>query len=290
LEVAFPDPDERRSVISYHRLPRKFGSVEYQPSEEELAAFFGKYANALDAAEELKAHLDGLKRGARYDLELSVDENPPDVSTCDNLTGDTEMVFLLLEGERRGLEITHIAPNLGVEKGVDYRCPGGLTELEERLCRLQSAAEQFGVMIDCHSGDDLSADTRRVIGRATGGRIHFKVSPSLQVLFGKVLYDLHPELFDVWWKDALAYARREASGGSPIAEESLSQLGSGDGKPGPEKEVFHHFNFATLGRRDESNRFITRDWFYELPDDVYQEYTRRLEKFLVEIAHDVFGR
>ena len=84
-----------------------------------------------------------------------------------------------------------------------------------------------------------------------------------------------------WWEDAVDYAKREAAGGSRIASQSLTELASGDGVPDPEKAVFHHFNFATLGRRDEENRFLSREWFYELPADVYDEYTRRLEKFLV---------
>jgi hypothetical protein len=290
LEQAMPDESERRSVISYHRLGRSIGGVEYRPTEEELSGLYGKYGVALDAVIELRDHLRSLKGDVGFDLELSIDENPPEVMTCDNRTSDTELLFLLLESERRGLELTHVAPNLGVEKGVDYRCPEGLAELEERLRRQNRIAAQFGVMIDCHSGDDLSPRTRQVIGRATDGHIHFKVSPSLQVLFGQVLFDLHPDTFETWWDDAVAYAKREAEAGSSIASESLRTLASGDGRPDPGKAVFHHFNFATLGRRDEDNTFLSRQWFYGLPADVYSEYTVRLGKFLVDISSDVFGR
>ena len=290
LEQAIPDELDRRSAITYHRLGRKIGGVDYRPSEEELAGLYGKYGRALNAVIELQDHLRSLKAGVGFDLELSIDENPPEVMTCDNRTSDIELIFLLLESERRGLELSHVAPNLGVEKGMDYRCPEGLVELEDRLRRQNRIVEQFGVMIDCHSGDDLSQRTRQVIGRATDGHIHFKVSPSLQVLFGQVLFDLHPDTFETWWDDAVAYAQREAEAGSPIADESLRKLGTGDGRPDPRKAVFHHFNFATLGRRDEENKFLTRDWFYELPSDVYSEYTVRLGKFLVDISYDVFAR
>ncbi len=288
LERVVPDAGQRQSVLRYHQQGRRIGGVEYKPTEEELAGLLGKHNRALEAAAHVRDHIRALKGDGRFDFELSIDENPADVRTCENLTSEVEMIFLLLEGERRGLELTHIAPNLGVEKGVDYRCPGGLDELGERLRRLIGIAGQFGVMIDCHSGDDLSQETRRVIGDASSGYIHFKVSPALQVLFGHVLFELHSDLFRIWWDDALAYARREAEEGSAVAAESLRELASGDGLPDPTKAVFHHFNFATLGRRDEENRFISRDWFYSLPGAVYEEYTRRLELFLVEIARDVF--
>lgn len=45
------------------------------------------------------------------------------------------------------------------------------------------------LMLDCHSGDDLKSPTRKVFGRATHGNIHFKISPSLQVMFGETLGD-----------------------------------------------------------------------------------------------------
>ena len=72
-------------------------------------------------------------------------------------------------------------------------------------------------MADFHSGDDLSAAARQAIGRATGGRNHFKVSPNLQLLFAEVLAEHHPDLFRRWWQDALAYAQREAAAGSAFA-------------------------------------------------------------------------
>ena len=289
FERVLPDTDERRGVVQFHRIGRRVAGVEYRPDEEELAGLYGKYGQALDAAEELHRHIVSLKKGEPFDLELSIDENPPEVNTCENLTSVTELLFLLLESDRRGIPFSHIAPNLGVEKGIDYRCGGGLDELGSRLEVLHRIATCFGVMIDCHSGDDLSAETRRAIGRATDGRIHFKISPSLQVLFGKTLFDLDPESFQYWWNDTLAYAKAEAAQGSAIAASALRELNKGNGRPDPVQPVFHHFSFGTLGKRNDENRFISREWFYELPGEIYDEYTKRVESFLLEVAGDVFG-
>ncbi len=176
------------------------------------AALEGKYRLALDAVEALYATLRQLKGAAPFDLELSIDEHPPEVNTFDCLTTPEELRFVLLEMQRRRIPLTHVAPNLGVQKGVDFRGPDGQAGLEARTRELSHLAQDLGVLLDVHSGDDLSAETRRTLHKATGGRLHFKVSPQLQLLFASVLADYHPELFQRWWEAARAYARREAAG------------------------------------------------------------------------------
>ena len=117
-----------------------------------------------------------------------------------------------------------MAPNFGVEKGTDYRGADGLIGFKGGARTLCGIAEEFGVMADFHSGDDLSAAARQAIGRATAGRNHFKVSPDLQLLFAEVLADHHPALFQRWSQDALAYARREAVNGSAFARTASASL------------------------------------------------------------------
>lgn len=117
--------------------------------------------------------------------------------------------------------------------------------------------------------------------------MHFKVSPSLQVLFGEVLAETAPTVFRTWWDDAEAYARREAEKGSSIAVESLKSLRDAAG-PSAASPVFHHFGFASVGRRDSENRFLMREMFYSLPSEVYDEYRIRLSRMLSEVASDIF--
>jgi len=291
LESHLPDQKSRREILDFHGRKRTIGGWEYGLSEETAGLLVGKYWRALEALGELTAHVRSLKGAVPFDLELSIDENPPEFATCDCLTGPDELVFLVLEAERRGIPLTHVAPNFGVEKGVDYRCPEGLGELETRMRQLCRIGEERDLMLDCHSGDDLSSRTRRVIGKATGGRIHFKVSPYLQVLFADVLHEMYPDRFRFWWDDALAWAGREAEAGSEFAIGCLKELESADDpSPSPHHAVFHHFNFATLGKRDEDGQFINRERFYTLPDDFYAEYSKRLEDYLCDVADDVFDR
>jgi hypothetical protein len=249
-----------------------------------------KYCTAVEVVEELSSHIQGVKAGVPFDLELSIDECPPRMAASTCLTSEAELTFLIEELNRRGVPVTHIAPNVGIVKGQDYDT-AGLVEFEQRLRRLHAIAAGHGVMLDIHSGDDLSAAGRQAIGRATGGRVHFKVSPSLQVLFGEVLAEVDPPRFRLWWEDTLAYARREAAAGSAFAERCLCEYeGSGHPAPSPHHAVFHHYNFASVGRRDEHGQFVHRESFYNLSAEFYRQYHDRVAGFLCDVADDVFGR
>ena len=145
-------------------------AMTIEPDADILGRLVGKYWEALDAMEDLTAHIAGLKDGLEFDLELSIDEHPPEIGTFDCLTTQVELAFVLLEAQRRGLPLTHVAPNFGVEKGVDYGGSDGLEGLEARIRDLVPITQDCGVMIDFHSGDDLGSATRQAIRRATQGQ------------------------------------------------------------------------------------------------------------------------
>ena len=249
-----------------------------------------KYRFALDVLEQLSNHIATIKNGAPFDLELSIDETPSGVDAFSCLTSELELKFLLRELKRRQIPVTHIAPNFGIEKEFDYRGRDGLDGLEKRIRELCQCAGEFDVLLDCHSGDDLKSETRKVVGRAAKGNIHFKISPALQIIFAEVLNELDRELFRFWWDDALDYARREAAAGSEFATHCLCQYDtSSDRIPSPSHAVFHYYGFATVGRRDDNGQFIHRHKFYELPKDFYKLYQDRVALYLSEVASDVFG-
>lgn len=249
-----------------------------------------KYNHALDAVERLVDHIVTVKEGASFDLELSIDETPSGVDTFSCLTSETELEYLLSQLQRRKIPVTHIAPNFGVEKEFDYRGSDGLNGLQNRIERLCECAGEFGAMLDCHSGDDLEPETRKVIGRAAKGNIHFKISPVLQIIFAEALNQYDPEKFRFWWDDALDYARLEARAGSDFATDCLRQYETSSDKTlSPNHAVFHYYGFATVGRRDDKGQYIHRQKFYELPEDFYELYQDRVALYLGEVANDVFG-
>jgi hypothetical protein len=253
-------------------------------------AVASKYGAALGVVAELAAYIKGLTDATPFDLELSIDECPPEMEASTCLTSEAELLFLIEELRRREVPITHIAPNVGIVKGQDYKGADGLAGFEQRIAGLQRVAQGQGIMLDFHSGDDLRSAARQAIGRATCGWNHFKVSPSLQVIFGDVLHETCPERFQFWWEDTLAYARREASAGSTFAAQCLREYEAGtDPTPAPHHAVFHHYNFASVGRRDAQGQFVHRDKFYNLPAEFYDAYRARVSRFLCEVAADVLG-
>ena len=262
--------------------------VDYDATARDAQGLLAKYRLALEVIKELSSYIQVIKGSDPFDLEVSIDECPPGMKSSACLTTPAELAFLVKELRRRGIPVSHVAPNVGIVKGQDYDA-AGLVEFEDRLRRLHAITTDCGVMLDIHSGDDLSSVARQVIGRATEGRNHFKVSPSLQVLFAQVLWEVDRERFRLWWDDTLAYARRGAVAGSEFAIRCLRQYeGSSDPAPSPHHAVFHHYCFASVGRRNRNGQFVNREKFYDLPAEFYRLYSCRVEHFLCEVAADVF--
>lgn len=282
------DQPKQHEVVVHHSQSCLNGQQQ-QLDKATPGRLVGKYWSALDAVEQLSNHIDVVKNGDPFDLELSIDETPSGMGTFTCLTTGAELMFLVRELQRRQIPVTHIAPNVGIEKELDYRGRDGLAGLEKRIRGLHDISREFGVMLDCHSGDDLKPATRRAVGRATRGHIHFKVSPVLQVIFAKTMNDVEPEGFRFWWEDTLDYARREAAAGSDLAAECLRRYEAGDNqRPSPEHAIFHCYNFASVGKRNQKGQFVHREKFYGLPADFYREYQRRICSYLSEVAVDVF--
>jgi hypothetical protein len=288
LSASVRDPAREKDFLLYHRHARTAAGRSFAFGEADLARFGAKYWNALAAAESLHEHVKKVRGDEPFDMELSIDENPPEIPTTESITSPEELLFLAVELERRGLPVTHIAPNFGVEKGTDYRCPDGLDGLERRVRTISRIASERNLMLDCHSGDDLSKATRQAFGRSTDGRLNFKVSPQLQILFAETLFDVQPDLFRFWWDDVRHLVEEEAAKGSAFAVKCLKEL-DGDPVPHPGKALFHYYCFASVGRR-AAGRFANRERLYDLTPVLLAEYGERLERWLIEIAEDLYGR
>ena len=282
-------PKQQSGVIAYH-CQNCFPGQQCRLDKAAIGRLVGKYWTALNAVEELSNYIVTVRNKVPFDLELSIDETPSGVDAFTCLTTESELMFLMLELQRRGIPVTHIAPNFGVEKGSDYRGQDGLVVLEKRIRGLYEIACEFGFMLDCHSGDDLKSATRQAIGRAAQGNIHFKVSPVLQVKFAETMKDVEPERFGFWWDDTLDYARREAAADSTFAVQCLDRYEASDNRePSPDHTVFHYYNFASVGRRDQQGQFILREKFYDLSADFYREYQKRICNYLCQVAADIFN-
>lgn len=298
--VSAPDPDaaqyldqkinsldERRELRAHYQRSFTLGGLSWRFDEPALGRMVGKYWDALGAMQELAGYIDTIRAGRPFDLEFAIDERQPQIPTCDCITTGEEVAFVLLECRRRGIPMTHLAPNFGVEKGVDYRCPDGLKGLAERVKQQSRMAAEHDVILDFHSGDDLSASTRQVIRRAAAGHLHFKVSPEPQMIFAETVHDMHPEVFERWWADAREYAQREAAVGSTFAAGCILEFESSGKQPSVRDSIFHNFGFGYVGRRDENGQYMHREELYSLSEGFHREYESRIEAYLCDLAQDL---
>jgi len=290
IQELIPSPSLRKDIFFYHRQKKTIGKQVYEFDDMQICRLLAKYWEALNYIEELTTYIKQVRKGSPADIEISIDENPPEVGTFDTITSNAELLFLMEEIKRRKLAITHLAPNFGVEKCTDYRCPDGLEMLERRVATQVNMAGKYGFMLDCHSGDDLSKTTRRIFGSASRGMINFKVSPSLQQLYGKVLADIHPEIFSDWYKQTYEYTKKCAETGSSFAINALKYNQIYESKtPSPDHFFFLEYSFAIVGMRDEKGQFINRAKFYDVSDFFQNELNSRIDSFIYEIADDIFS-
>lgn len=289
LGQAVTEEKERRDILLYHQEPVKIGARQHLLDSDIVGRCVGKYWRSLESMSALVQRISSLREGSPFDLEFAFDEHPPEIPGPSCISEEVEVVFVARELTRRGLPVTHIAPNFGIEKGFDYRLADGFPGLQARVESMYHIAEETGYLLDFHSADDLSTSARRVIGRATGGKLHYKISPLLHFIFAETVRDYYPDIFLRWWNDAFDYARAEAENGSPLAAQCLSEYASLEKpSPAPSHEVFRQFFFAFPGRRDASGRFINREMFYTLADGFYCEYNKRIASHLRELADDLF--
>lgn len=255
-----------------------------------LKRLCGKYWDALEAFEEADRYIQNLKRDEKYDLELSIDESPSGLSIQDILTTPEEALFLLREFERRAIPVTHLAPNFGVEKGVDYRMPGGYSVLAELVEILYFMCRKWGIMLDIHSGDDLSAATRKVFCQATEGNLHFKISPALQEMFAETLWELFPELFGEWWVETMQEVRKQAKDGAGRARELLQYFFTTEQRVDPANSFFHNYMFVPLGEHGSNKNLILRELLYSLPPEFYVAYTEKMQNLFIQLYHELFKK
>ncbi|MCS7240659.1 MAG: tagaturonate epimerase family protein [Candidatus Bipolaricaulota bacterium] len=161
------------------------GELRFQ--KEELWCIAVKYWRALKFAEEMyRALRDELPQG--FDFELSVDET---------LTPTTakEHLFLALELQRRGIELTSLAPRFpgDMEKAVDYR--GDLEEFRQALRVHKAIAQAFGpYRLSFHSGSDKWS-LYPIIAAEMEGIWHIKTAGTSYLMALELLVRVAPALF-----------------------------------------------------------------------------------------------
>ncbi len=139
--------------------------------EQAVARASVKYAKAVNQAVALAKHIDAVmrKKGAAYEIELSVDETPQPTTLAEH--------FIVAERcLREGMKLVSLAPRFigDFEKGVDFK--GALTAYEKSCSDHAAIAKMLGpYKLSLHSGSDKLA-IYPTFARATKGLFHVKTA------------------------------------------------------------------------------------------------------------------
>lgn len=149
--------------------PIDLGEMTLRFDEETLLRALAKYGRALIHTLEITETLRTALKGARYDLEMSVDET-------DTPTSVHEHYFIANELLRRDAPVVSLAPRFvgKFQKGVDYM--GDLTEFERELVRHVAVMRCFGCYkLSIHTGSDKFT-IYPSLARHAGAQVHVKTA------------------------------------------------------------------------------------------------------------------
>ena len=208
--------EERGWVIDEFSRGFEIGGSEYSFSFGDVARLAVKFGESLKINEELFDEIRAAKAaspGRTFDFEPSLDE-------AETLTTPKELIFYMHWLKQRGRAAQLVPPNLGFKKRQAYpeamksgaesgigledyakhkmwpellpRVEGEfggrpLEELGARVSELAAVARHFNGTLSIHSGSGKQAEVLEQIGRATSGRVNYKISGELQLQMFDVL-------------------------------------------------------------------------------------------------------
>ncbi len=170
-------------------------SVSVSLEEAEKCAVM--YGPALDFAQKIDKFLKS-KRGADYDLEISIDETTTPTLPSHHL-------FIARELQHRGVTVNSIAPRFVGEfqKAIDYI--GNVRDFDRQLavhCDISRANGDYKLSI--HSGSDKFA-VYPSIGKNTEKRVHLKTSGTSWLVALEVVARNNPALYRKLHEKALEF-------------------------------------------------------------------------------------
>jgi hypothetical protein len=319
----------RRWILLEFSAPFRIEGTSYHFTVEEILRMAVKFGQSLKLNEELfdaiganKAH---LKSGRSFDFEPSLDE-------AETLTTANELLFYMHWLKVRGRPAQLVPPNLGFKKrqaypvametspahGIglaeychhkiwpellprvekDFRGKP-LEELAARVSELAAVARHFDGTLSIHSGSGKQAEVLERIGKATAGRVNYKISGELQLQLFDVLSEQPSaspwrQLFERMVERANRFAAVGAFGAESELAAHYAKMGRGaylgDSARGRvDGNLFLVFWLGNVvGSRDsnspDGDRRFFKEKLDELPENLLEEVRSRNTRYVVWLA------
>jgi hypothetical protein len=312
--------EERKWTLGEFGEPFRIGESVYGFHRGEIERLAVKFGRSLKLNEELFDHIRMAKAksaGRSFDFEPSLDE-------AETLTTAREMIFYMHWLKLRGRSAQLVPPNLGFKKRQAYPETAAalgeytryksiwpelagveqpLEELAGRVRELAAVARHFQGTLSIHSGSGKQAAVLDLIGKATAGRVNYKISGELQLQLFDVLSE-QPSgsawraLYDRMVDRANAFAAQGAFGTeSALAEQYRATRGASLGDAAKGRTGGNLFLVFWLGNvvgsRDaaapDGDRRFFKEKLDELPGDLVQEVRRRNTAYITWLAENLLG-
>ncbi len=326
--------EERTWILDEFTRPFPVEGRAWKLGAAQLMRLAVKFGESLKLNEELYDWIREVKKSAgfvpEFDFEPSLDE-------AETLTTPEELLFYMRWLQARGRPAQLVPPNLGFKKRQAYPVAmesspaagvgltdyvrhkmwpelaarvesafGGkpLAELGARVRELAAVARFFNGTLSIHSGSGKQAEVLEEIGRATAGRVNYKISGELQLQLFDVLREQPPGSY---WRELYermaARANRFAESGAFGEESGLARRyleagkGSslGDMRRGRvDGNLFLVFWVGNMvGSRDvdapDGDRRFFKEKLDELPEDLLIEVRRRNAAYIIRLAEHLRG-
>jgi hypothetical protein len=321
--------EEQKWIWSEFTRPFAAGEAEYRLSEPEILRLAVKFGQSLKLNEDLYDYISKVKAEAGsnggFDFEPSIDE-------ADTLTTAQEMIFYMHWLKARGRPAQLCPPNLGFKKrqaypvamettvaqgvGLKDYCKGKmwpelmerveknfhaqpLQELAARISELAAVARSFDATLSIHSGSGKQPEVLELIGKATAGRVNYKISGELQlqlfdVLAGQPRESSWRRLFERMVRRTNDFAAAGAFGYESELAAKYRAMGReyelGDSTRGRvDGNLFLVFWLGNIiGSRDihspDGDRRFFKEKIDELPENLLSEVRRRNSRYVVWLA------
>ena len=311
-------PDARAWILDEFAKPLATAAGNFQFSAAEIQRLAVKFGRSLQVNADL---FDAIRRAKistglnrTFDFEPSIDE-------AETLTTPAELFFYMHWLKSNGRPAQLVPPNLGFKKRQAY--PETAAELEEyssykmwpellprveqefggdpiaelhaRVKDLALLARHFNGTLSIHSGSGKQAQVLNQIGRATNGRVNYKISGELQLQLFDVLSE-QPEgsasrsLYDRMVAQCNAFAAAGAFGEESVLAAKYSGSYLGDASKGrTDGNLFLVFWLGNVvGSKDSDGRFFKRH-LDELPPEIVKQVQARNTQYIVWLATQLRG-
>lgn len=282
FDSLFENQKQKKNLLDFY-LNYSFEKLSITFSYTDIKREAVKYLPAVRHACFLYDELAGMKGGAPFDFEVSIDETSKP-------TTEKSHIFIITRLLESGVHITSLAPRFPGEfqKGIDYR--GDAEELKRALKNHRTISMENGnYKLSIHSGSDKFS-IFPLIGKITHKKFHGKTAGTSYIEAVRVAARKSPKLYrqihefalEKFEEDRHSYQVTTDLSKIPelsfVPDEGLEELLDSDDC----RQLIHITYGSVLQVKDSGGNYLFRDRLMGVLDRNEEDYYEALRKHFVK--------